>query len=70
MTLNKIADKQKVGTSTTIEVGLKAIAASAHGDTVLVIGATGAWIDDGDGVVNSSDEFDCSGNATRWVNIT
>jgi hypothetical protein len=70
MTLNKIADKQKVGTSTTIDVAIKAISAAAHGDMVLVVGATGAWIDDGDGVVNSSDEFDCSGNATTWVNIT
>jgi hypothetical protein len=69
MTLNKIADKQKVGTSTTIDVGIKAKSAATSADAVFVLGVTGAWIDDGDGVVNSSDEFDCIGYASTWLNI-
>jgi len=69
MTLNKIADKQRVGTAVTIEVGVKARAAAVSGDVALVVGTTGAWIDDGDGVVNGVDEFRCFGNASTWVNI-
>jgi hypothetical protein len=69
LTANKIGDKQKVSTSTTIDVVVKAIKAAPKGDFALVIGTTGAWIDDGDGLVNSPDTFICTGNASTYINI-
>jgi hypothetical protein len=74
MTPNKVNDRQKVGTSVTIDVGITAKLAATSGDFVGLAGVTGVWIDSSSsgvvGVPDSADEFDCTGNANTFVNIT
>ncbi len=69
ITLNPVNDKQLVSQTVAIQVGLKVKAGAAHHDNVSVIGLTGAWSDDGDGIVNAPDTFLCSGNATTFLFI-
>jgi hypothetical protein len=69
ITLNPVNDKQLVGQTLTIKVGLKATAGATHKDSVTVMGITGAWQDDGDGLMNAPDSFLCTGNATTTIYI-
>jgi hypothetical protein len=69
ITLGKIADRQRVTEVATVNVALKAKAGATSADPVLVAGLTGAWIDDGNGIMGSEDNFYCTGNATTFVNI-
>ena len=70
ITTNPINDKQLVGQTVTIQVGLKVKATAAHHDNVSVIGVTGAWIDSGNGGgPDSADSFLCSGNGTSFLFI-
>jgi hypothetical protein len=74
MTPNKVNSRQKVGTSVTIDVGIAAKNAATSGDFVPVAGVTGVWIDNASGGLvgapDSTDEFDCMGNASAFINIT
>jgi hypothetical protein len=74
MTPNSVNDRQKVGTSVTTDVGVAAKSAATSGDWVEVVGVTGVWIDNTGGgnvgAVDSTDEFDCTGNASTFINIT
>ena len=70
VTLNPIADKRDPTKTSVIDVGVKAISAATANDTANVIGLTGAWEDDGDGIINAPDSFICTGNATTSVFIT
>ncbi|MGB7806602.1 MAG: hypothetical protein WBM72_13480 [Actinomycetota bacterium] len=64
-----INDKNKVNKDVMIQVGLKAIA-SATATEQPVIGVTGAWSDDGNGVPEASDGFICTGVSQVFVNVT
>ena len=74
MTPNKVNDRQKVGTSVNIDVGVAAKSAATSGDWAEVAGVTGVWIDSTSsglvGTPDSADEFDCTGNASAFINIT
>jgi len=55
----------------TVEINVKAKSGADHDISVNVMGITGAWDDDGDGVPeDDQDTFYCTGNATTniWVN--
>jgi hypothetical protein len=69
ITPNPINDRQLVGQTAVIQVGLKAKAGATHKDNVSVIGLTGAWLDDGDGILNSVDSFLCTGNGSTFMYI-
>ena len=70
VTLNPIADRKAVTLTSRIDVGIKAKATATPNDTVNLIGLTGAWLDDGDGILNAPDSFICTGNASTSVFIT
>ncbi len=64
-----INDKNAVNKDVMIQVGVKAVSgASAQEEPVL--GVTGAWSDDGDGVPEASDSFICTGVSQVFVNVT
>ena len=69
VTLNKIGDHQLVTQKSVIQVGVKARATATPHDIVTVVGLTGAWIDDGDGIMNAPDSFECTGNASTSLFI-
>src|SRR5580765_2518946 len=70
ITVNPINDKQLVGKTVVIQVGLKVKAAATSTDNVSVIGVTGAWVDSGNGGgPDSADTFLCSGNGTGFLFI-
>ena len=69
VTSNPINDRQLVGQTSVMEVGLKALSAATRKDNVSVIGFTGAWIDDGDGLLNAPDTFVCTGNGSTFLYI-
>ena len=69
VTLNPIGDKRDPSKTSVIDVGIKAISAATSHDTANVVGLTGAWVDDGDGIINGPDSFICTGNATTSVFI-
>ena len=70
VTLNPIADKRAVTKTSVIDVGIKATSGATPDDTVNVVGLTGAWVDDGDGIINAPDSFVCTGNASTSIFIT
>jgi hypothetical protein len=60
-----------VNKTATVDIAFKAKAGAANEVSVNVMGITGAWDDDGDGVPESADDsFYCTGNATTNVWIT
>ena len=63
------ADKQLVGKSAVVQVALKAKATAAHHDNVTVVGIFGAYLDNGDGIINPADSFVCGGIGTSAVYI-
>ena len=68
ITVNPIGDKQLVGQTSVIQVGLKVPLTATHQDNVTVIGITGAWIDSGNGGgPDSADSFLCAGNGTSFL---
>jgi hypothetical protein len=70
-TATKVADKGKVGTSAVVDVLLSAKTTATTGQRDAVIGVTGRWVDDGDGVVESppADLYFCTGIATSSVYV-
>jgi hypothetical protein len=68
-TPTEINDKNKVNKDVMIQVGIKAVDGATAGDEP-VIGVTGAWADDGDGVPEASDSFICTGVSQVFVNVT
>lgn len=64
-----INDKNKVNMDVMIQVGLKAVA-GANAQQEAVLGVTGAWSDDGDGVPEASDDFFCTGVSQVFVDVT
>jgi hypothetical protein len=68
-TQNQVNDRQQVGKSAVIQIGLKATKGAGSGDPVTVVGVTGLWEDaTGDGV-SGDDTFACLGNGSGAVNI-
>jgi hypothetical protein len=68
-TPTEINDKNATNKDVLIQVGLKAVA-SASASEQPVLGVTGAWSDDGDGVPEESDSFICTGVSQVFVNVT
>jgi hypothetical protein len=64
LTSGMVNDKQLVDQTVSIAVKLAVRTTATRHDSVSVIGITGAWSDDGDGILNSADSFMCTGNAT------
>ena len=52
-----------------VQVGLRPSLAPTRGNKP-VIGVTGAWSDDDDGVPEASDSFLCTGVSQVFVNVT
>ncbi len=69
VTPEPVNDRNKVKKDVIVEVGLKAVASATAGAEP-VIGVTGAWGDDGDGVPEASDAFYCTGVSQVWVDVT
>jgi len=70
-TATKVADKGKVGTPAVVDVVIKAKSTASTDTRDGVVGWTGTWLDDGDGIVesNGDDAYACSGFATSSVYI-
>jgi len=70
VTPNRINDRDRVNKDVLVQVGLKAAGTASAGDYG-VIGVTGAWLDDGDGVPEGGDDsFLCTGVSQVSVNVT
>jgi hypothetical protein len=69
LTPTPINDKNKVNMDVMVQVGLKAVA-DATASAEPVIGVTGAWSDDGNGVPEASDSFICTGVSQVFVTVT
>jgi hypothetical protein len=69
MTPEPVNDRNKVKKDVLVQVGLKAMASATTGSKA-VIGVTGMWIDDDDGIVEASDAFQCSGVSQVFVDVT
>ena len=70
MTPFQVNNKGQVSKRATVDVVLKAKQGAAPDQNVAVMGITGMWDDDGDGVVEDTDTFVCLGNATTSLYIT
>jgi hypothetical protein len=70
-TATAVNDKGKVGTPAVVEVVVKAKSTATTGMRDGLVGWTGTWLDDGDGIVesNGDDVYVCSGLATSSVYI-
>lgn len=64
----QVRTRGKVSQAATVDVVVKATQAAATGPWP-VIGVTGIWNDDGDGIVNGADSFVCSGASTSSLNV-
>lgn len=67
-TPNAVNDRNKSKTDVLVEVGIKATNSATDGDHE-VFGVTGAWFDDGDGIPEASDSFECLGSSQVSVNV-
>jgi hypothetical protein len=67
-TPDAVNDRDKIKKDVRVEVGIKATATATDGDHE-VIGVTGAWFDDGDGVPEASESFQCLGSGQVAVNV-
>lgn len=65
----EIRTRGKVNLNAIVDVVVKARPGATVG-VYPVVGVTGIWLDDGDGVVNAADQFACSGMATSTVNVS
>jgi hypothetical protein len=62
MTPNQVADKGKVNTEVLVQTTIKAAPAAQTDVDYQVLGVTGKWLDDGDGIVEAADDsFFCTG---------
>ena len=69
ITPTPINDRNKVNKNVIVQVGLRSPDTASAGDEA-VLGVTGAWVDDGDGVPESGDIFYCTGFTQAWVTVT
>ena len=69
VTPKKIADRGLVGQSATTDVVVKATASAGTDANYAVVGVSGVWLDDGDGVLDGDDTFLCSGIATTLLYV-
>jgi hypothetical protein len=63
----RVRTKGKVNQTARVDAVVKATQGATTGTSYSVIGVTGVWFDDGDGVVNGADDFSCSGASTSSV---
>ncbi len=70
LTQHKVKDKGAVGQKLITQVALKAKKSATHGVPHFVTGVTGVYVDDGDGVFNAADTFQCTGISTSSVFVT
>jgi hypothetical protein len=61
--LLQVRTKGKVNQKAIVDVVVRAAQDATRGVNYQVVGVTGSWEDDGDGLVNSADTFECSGVA-------
>jgi hypothetical protein len=69
LTPQKIRDFAQVEKKAIVQVNIKAKAGATTNTNYSLIGVSGVWVDDGDGIVNSSDTFVCNGIVTSSVAI-
>lgn len=65
----QIRTKGKVNQTARVDAVVKATQAAGTETTYNVVGVTGIWLDDGDGVVNDADAFFCSGAGTSSIYV-
>jgi hypothetical protein len=65
----QIRTKGKVNQTARVDAVVKATQAAGTDAIYSVIGVTGIWVDDGDSVVNASDNFLCSGAGTSSIYV-
>ena len=68
VTPTAINDRNKVNKDVLVQVGIKAVDGATTGDWP-VLGVTGAWSDDGDGIPEASDDFLCTGVSQVFLNV-
>jgi hypothetical protein len=66
--LLEVRTKGKVKQAATVDAVVQATQGATEGPWP-VIGVTGKWVDDGDGLVNAVDTFTCSGASTSSVYV-
>ena len=69
LTVNPINDHGAVDDKAIVQVGIKATAGAAHATSNAIFGVQGTWVDDGDGFVNSADDFWCMGIASSTLYV-
>jgi hypothetical protein len=65
----KVNDRGLVEQKAIVDVNIKAKDAASVGSAYQVMGIAGAWLDDGDDIVNASDTFFCWGFGTSAVYV-
>jgi hypothetical protein len=69
VTPHAIRDRGLVESKAVAQVSLKVKAGASVGVTYTVMGISGSWVDDGDGLVNSADSFTCWGIGTSGIYV-
>jgi hypothetical protein len=69
LTANPINDKGLVDDKAIVQVGIKAKASAATATSNAIFGIQGTWVDDGDGFMNSADNFYCMGIASSTLYV-
>ena len=69
LTLNPINDRGAVDDKAIVQVGIKAKASAATATSNAIFGIQGTWVDDGDGFMNSADDFFCMGIASSTLYV-
>ncbi len=70
LTQHKVKDKGAVKQKVLTQVVLKAKASAAHNTAHGIVGVTGVWADNDNGVVDSGDTFSCTGISTSSMSVT
>lgn len=65
----RIRTKGKVNQTARVDAVVKATQGATTDTSHSVIGVTGIWVDDGDGIVNDVDTFICSGAGTSSIYV-
>ena len=69
LTPQKVNDRGLVEQKAVVDVNIKAKAGASTGTAYQVMGIAGAWIDDGDDIVNGTDTFFCWGFGTSALYV-
>ena len=69
LTQGPINDRGLVDDKAIVQVGIKAKASAATATSNAIFGIQGTWVDDGDGFLNSADDFFCMGIASSTLYV-